>query len=67
MPEVKQNPLRNNLYLPLSIPEAVYLRGALKTAIKQMKSGEEREICLQVLDRLNDMYLDITSYSNLPF
>lgn len=67
MSEQNQNPLRNSLYLPLTVPEAVYVRGALKGAIKLMKSGEEREICLQVLDRLNDMYLDIKSYSNLPF
>lgn len=64
---IELNPLKGCTYLRLTIDEGVYLRGALKSAIKNMKSGDEREYCLRVLDRLNDILLDIKSYNNLPF
>lgn len=61
------NVLKNNMYLPLTIDEGVYLRGALKMAVRNMKQGDERDFTLRVLDRLNDILLDVNSYNNLPF
>lgn len=61
------NPLRNDMYLPITIDEGVYLRGALKLAVRNMKQGDERDFTLRVLDRLQNMLLDLKSYQNLPF
>ena len=61
------NPMRNNMYLPLTVDEGIYLRGALKAAVRSMKQGDEREFCLRVYDRLCDMILDIKSFQNVPF
>lgn len=61
------NVLKNNMYLPLAIDEGVYLRGALKLAIRNMKQGDERDFCLRIYDRLQDILLDVNSYNNLPF
>ena len=61
------NVLKNNMYLPLAIDEGIYLRGALKMAIRNMKQGDEREFVLRVLDRLNDILLDVNSYNNILF
>lgn len=61
------NPLKNNMYLPLTVDEGIYLRGALRASVRNMKQGDEREFVLRVLDRLSDMILDVKSYTNLPF
>lgn len=61
------NPLRNDMYLPITIDEGVYLRGALKLAVRNMKQGDERDFTMRVLDRLQNMLLDLRSYQNLPF
>lgn len=61
------NVLKNNMYLPLTIDEGVYLRGALNYAIRNMKQGDEREFCTRVLDRLRSILLDINSYNTVPF
>lgn len=60
--EIDASLLRNEMNLPLRIDEAVYLVGALKNHAKTLKQGEEREYILRVLDRLKDLYLDVTSY-----
>lgn len=66
--EVAPNVLRQPMYLQLSIDEAVYLRGAIKLSLKNMKMSEQYEFVHRVLDRLSDMVLDIQSYNNkLPF
>ena len=65
--ENNRNLLRNNMYLPLTMDEAVYLRGAVKSAIRNMKSGDERDFNIRVLDRLNDMIFQLKSYQTLPF
>lgn len=60
--------LRNNeMYLPLRIDEAIYLRGAIKQALKNMKVGDEREFVTKVYDRLEQAVLDLQSYDNKPF
>lgn len=59
--------LKNNLYLPCSLYEAVYLRGALRNYTKGLKQGDERDLLNMVLDRLNNMVLDLSSYGNVPF
>lgn len=65
--EVDRYLLKNYMYLPLTITEATYVRGALRSAIRNMKQGDEREFCLKVCDRLSDMILDLNSYNNVPF
>lgn len=65
--EVPDNVLRNSMSLDLTIDEAVYLRGAIRLALKGMRMGDQYEIVKRVLDRLNDSYLDISSYNNKPF
>ena len=65
--EVPDNVLRNSLLLDLTIDEAVYVRGALRLALKGMRMGDQYEYVKRVLDRLNDAYLDISSYNNKPF
>lgn len=67
MSEVEVNILHNNMYLPLTIDEATYVRGALRSAIKAMRQGDERDFCNRVLDRLNNMILDDRSYRNVSF
>lgn len=52
----------NKMYLPLSVDEGIYLRGALKSAIKLMKNGDEREFCRSILSRLEEAVLDLQSY-----
>ena len=64
---VSDSILRNEMRLPLRIDEAVYLLGALKDHLRQMKNGESREFVLRVYDRLKEMYLDITQYNSAPF
>lgn len=65
--EVPDNILRNSLYLELTVDEAVYLRGAIKLALKNMRQSEQYEFVRRVLDRLSDSVLDINSYNNKPF
>lgn len=62
--EVAPNVLRQPMHLDLSIDEAIYLRGALKLSLKNMKMSEQYEFVHRVLDRLSDMVLDIQSYNN---
>lgn len=66
--EVASNVLRQPMHLHLTIDEAIYLRGAIKLSLKNMKMSEQYEYVHRVLDRLSDMVLDIQSYNNkLPF
>lgn len=65
--EISPSVLKNNMYLPLSLFEASYLRGALRNYSKSLKQSDERDYLNQVLDRLNSMILDISSFQNVPF
>lgn len=65
--EVPSNVLKNNIYLPLSSFEAHYLRGALRNYVKGLRQTDERDYLNMVLDRLNNMLLDINSFNNVPF
>ncbi len=65
--EVPSNVLKNNLYLPLSMFEATYLRGALRNYVKGLKQSDERDYMNMVLDRLNNIVLDVSSFNNVPY
>ena len=65
--EVPTNILRQPMRLELTIDEAIYLRGAIKLSLKNMKMSEQYEFVRRVLDRLEDSLLDIQSYNNSPF
>lgn len=64
---VSDSILHNEMRLPLRIDEAVYLIGALKDHLRQMKNGEAREYVIRVYDRLKEMYLDISQYDSKHF
>lgn len=57
----------NEMYLALRIDEAIYLRGAIKQALKNMKVGDEREFVTKVYDRLDAAVLDLQSYNTKVF
>lgn len=65
--EIPDNVLRNSMHLELTIDEAIYLRGAIKLALKNMKMSEQYEFVRRVLDRLEDSVLNIQSYNTKPF
>lgn len=57
----------SEMYLPLRIDAAIYLRGVLKRSLNQLKDGDERQFIRDIYDRLCDACLDLTSYDNKPF
>lgn len=65
--EIPDNVLRNSMRLELTIDEAIYLRGAIKLSLKNMKMSEQYEFVRRVLDRLEDAVLNIQSYNTRPF
>lgn len=65
--EVDGNVLRNEMYLPLRIDEGILLKIALSNHLKQMKSGDDRDIVRKVFERLSDMVFDITCFQTKSF
>lgn len=53
------NPLKDSMFLPLTIGECIYLRGCLKFYIRSLKrEGDERDFLCMVLRKLEDSMVD---------
>ena len=63
-----RNVFRETLWLPMTHSQAIYVRGVLRRAIKQLKDGDERDFCRQFLDRLEqDCENEDSYFRDKPF
>lgn len=66
--EVTRNVFRENLWIPITHSQAIYVRGVLRRAVKNLKDGDERDYVRQFLDRLEqDCENEAAYFRDLPF
>ena len=64
---MESNVLRGNFRLPLTIDEAVYLRGSIRRDVRGLKNGDERDFLNRILQRLEQMMFDDKYYQDIVF
>ena len=61
------NLFSDSIFLPLQLQECVYILGILKRSERKCSEGDERNVCVSVMRRLEMMMSDSSSYEGRPF